>query len=526
MRKNLKVLLASELFLILSISLILKSTSAHCQDVRKNPQFQQALQQFRDSKYDESVLILEGLVYINPRAALYWFNLANAHFMLGNYPRAIAGYSKVIELKSPLSMAARLYIAKCHRKTAKFDLAYEIIKKLKDERFPNALGEEYVLERETLGQDLLEIGLEYYENEKIDQAINFLSKSLDLEFDPATSIIYGFALMKANKLEMAKDQFKTIVSDKSDTSASLQSDASYFLNQIERGIWEQEKPYWLYLEIAGGYDSNVFSDGGSESLTSKPVINFDLGTGARIFSKGDWGLRGAYNFSWQEFIDLSYLRLINNTVRAALFFDTSNWLIQLEPVFTHELLDFESFRFRIGGSLLVQKNIGDFKIGTNYEFYKILSSTTTYSYLDGNSHYSSIYCQYWGQTYMVGPYFIIYKESSGALPLSTGTLPLENLSYGPGIRIKISPEPLWKILFGTSFLVRNYSGLTSPDNLERNEKYWTTTIKFTRAINKDFEFFVQSDLRFNWSTIGSSSIDDKNYKALTVFGGLTWNALP
>ena len=98
--------------------------------------FRWAIELFEARQYPQSRRILESLTKTHPTRALYWFNLANSNYMLGDYEEALEAYRKVIALESPLALSARLYIGKTYRKSEAYASAVRELKTLGVERLP------------------------------------------------------------------------------------------------------------------------------------------------------------------------------------------------------------------------------------------------------------------------------------------------------------------------------------------------------------------------------------------------------
>lgn len=490
--------------------------------------FRSAIDRFKNGDYEKSASILNGLVTLEPSEGLYWFNLGNAYFMMEDFGKAVSCYIKVIKLKSGLSMPARLYLTRSYRLAKRLDYALTSIRPLIGIPLPDSLSEELEEEKEDLATELFSLGMEAYGDKRYGDSIGYFDGVLSLGHDADSRMIKAFALLKSGKVGDARTEFELIRAKGYDkiSDEGQRADAEYFLRQIDEGKWERFKPYWLYADVWAGYDSNVYNDGSSEAGVSRPSIQLRIGTGVRFFEKGSFGGRIAYNLSWEEYPGLSYLRLITNKARLPLNFDNMDWRVQAEPFLQHEFLDMESFLFKAGTSLRVEKYFRSQTIGLNYEYTRNIPILSNYDYLEGNVHSASLYWQYRGSTYMIGPNLTFLRECIGDLLLTTGTVPLANISFGPGINTWWEFVRDLRLSLGWAFLLKYYDGATSPDGQIRDDKYLNGYLKLAKGISHKVELFVESVLRINWSTLGASSVDDKNYRQFIVFGGLSWNILP
>src|SRR3954468_11796192 len=80
------------------------------------PAFRKAVALSDRKNYAAARAVLQKLIRARPKEGLYWFNLGGAQYNLGDYRAAQSAFETVVRLRSPLSPAALLCLAKCHRK--------------------------------------------------------------------------------------------------------------------------------------------------------------------------------------------------------------------------------------------------------------------------------------------------------------------------------------------------------------------------------------------------------------------------
>jgi tetratricopeptide (TPR) repeat protein len=493
--------------------------------------FRQAIEFFEARQYLESRRILGRLTGTHPTRALYWFNLANSDYMLGDYANALQGYQKVIALRSPLALPARLYAARAHRKTGEHGSAVRDLNGLQGARLPPQLAAELHSEIEALQTSLLEVGIDLYRAQHYRESLREFNLALETGPDPEIELMKGLALLRLEKPDKAKKAFNSVLDGtrQSDASAGLREDSQHFLRQIERGDWATARPYWMFLDIAGGYDSNIF--GGSEDQPSlaEPLISADLGAGYRSTTLDPWLLQISYYFSWDEVINETSLRFLQNSIYGQLTWNSRGWLLEIRPGFRHQILGTDPFLAKPGIGAVIQKRFSRHRIGARYDYTRNLSPSLTYNYLEGNIHTASVYLRYERSSWLTEVAAMVFREGIGDLILSTDepleTLPLAQVSLGPRLHLSWSLARSWSLQAITSYLFRNYDNPAQPDNQSRRDRQWNLSLRLSRRIHSGLGVFVSSLVTVNRSTLGSGSVRDRNYTQFIISGGLSWDGL-
>ena len=116
-----------------------------------------------------------------------------------------------------------------------------------------------------------------------------------------------------------------------------------------------------------------------------------------------------------------------------------------------------------------------------------------------------------------------FREDIGDLLLSTGTLPLAQLSLGPRLQLSWSFTESWSLWADTSYLFRDYENPAQPDDLSRDDKQWNLSFRLSRRLDSGLGLFLSSSVVVNDSTLGPGSVRDRNYTAFIISGGLSWD---
>ena len=491
--------------------------------------FRQAIEFFEAKQFLESRRILERLTETHPTRALYWFNLANSDYMLEDYANALQGYQKVIALRSPLSPPARLYAARAHRKTGDHASAVRELNMLQGTRLPPEMTAALHSEIDALQAVLLEVGLDLYRSQRYREALQKFSLALEMAADAEIELMKGLALLRLDEPDKARKAFDSIVEEThpSDASTRLREDSQHFLRQIEKGDWPTVRPYWLFLNIAGGYDSNLFGSSAHEPSLSEPLVSVDLGAGYRNTAFDPLLLQISYYFSWDEVIDEPSLRFLQNSIYGHMTWDSGDWLFEIRPGFRHQILGTDSFLAKPGIGAVVQRRLSRHRIGARYDYTRNLSPSRTYDYLEGDIHVGSVYWRYERPRWLTEVSAMVFKEGIGDLVLSTEepleVLPLAQISLGPRLYLSWSFYRLWSLQAITSYLFRNYENPAQPGSESRRDRQWNLSLRLSRRIHSGLGVFVSSLVTVNESTLGAGSVSDRNYTQFIISGGLSWD---
>jgi outer membrane receptor protein involved in Fe transport len=201
-----------------------------------------------------------------------------------------------------------------------------------------------------------------------------------------------------------------------------------------------------------------------------------------------------------------------------------DWFLEIRPGFRYEILGTEAFLARPGIGTTVQRRFARHRVGLRYDYTRNLSPTSTYRYLEGNVHAGSLYWNYARSRWLVEVAATAFKEDIGDLLLSTGTLPLAQLSLGPRLQLSWSFTDSWSLQAATSYLFRDYENPSQPDDLPRDDEQWNLNLRLSHRLRSGLGVFLSSSVVVNDSTLGPESVRDRNYTEFIVSGGLSWDA--
>ena len=490
-----------------------------------DPDFRRALRFYRNAAFEQSARILAHLVKIHPENPLYWFNLGNSLFRLKQYEAAEEAYSKVESLHSPLAIPSELYRADCDAKLGKDSPAIELLDSLRQKQMPLALSRQVESLHEQLSNTLWEQqmnrGLAHYRSNNFGEALGNFLQAAKTHPSPDSQMMTGMTYLRLLDPADARSAFNRVLD--SNAGPDLKEDAQEFLRQIREGHWRQEDPYYLTLDVSGGYNSNIFGNGYTETGVGEPVWQADLGGGYGFFPGRPVSLKLEYFLSSEQIVNLPDFQLVTQTLDGRLSYRTGGWLIQALPSIQYQLLGSLPFLTRAGGQFYLERSVGKSQFGLSYDHMSITSANPSYPYLAGTFQEGQIYWRYSAGAYDFNALFLIWSENIGDEVISTGTVPLANVTEGPEADLSWYPSPFWTLKASAAFLFSDY---TNPD-ISRVDKQLRMGVRVSRGLRENLSLYFLTSMIFNSSTLGADSgVEDKNYSQIISKIGLSWDLLP
>ena len=456
----------------------------------------------------------------SPSNALYWFNLGNVEFNLGDFRSALASHEEVARLMSPLSLASQFIQAKCHRKLFEFEKAANLLLKFKGAPLSDEMQSEIGEELATLENEVIEKGLQFYKEGDYQEAIDYLEIAEKMGGEEQLTMVKALALFNLQRKEEAVELL-TKVATRSVTPSTKQG-AGFLLEGME--FADRKKPYWIFLDLSSGYNSNVNQDGRSRTKIQTGVIDLYTGGGYEFPRRGNFFSKAGVALFLEEVPSHSSSRLLIDNIYFQEQYYDSDWLVRVSPYFQHQLLDTYTLLFKVGATLKVQREWNDLSVGLNFDLGKNFG-IESYNYLSGG---------YKGVRPTIGvdldslhaEFFYRYTlEETGDLVRGGSLLPLANHSHGPGSTLHWEISPAWDITFSIGYYWKIFKTLALPDVAERKDTTIESFLKISRKMNSSLGLFAQFGFLRNRSTLGAGSVHDRNFDRYVTLFGASWDIL-
>lgn len=496
--------------------------------------FKKAVELTNAADYEGSRIIFENLTKAYPDKALYWFNLGNNYFLLKQYSLAMTAYQNVIKLNSPLANPARFYIAKSFRKLKDLKRAEKILLFLKKTNLPPHLMNEVLselssIEEETTPKsqqkdDYLRRGIKLYESKDYDSALAQFNKSLQANSNPKTLMMRGLTQLQRNHPEEAREDFARILEARDE---SLKEDAQFFLKKIQNQNWEKKYPYWLFLDLAGGFNSNIYENGKSESIKSGATVQFLSGMGYHFFKGQPVSFKLGYQFYQEEILGSPEAKFLSHSLQSFLNYDTHDWFVQGSAILQSQTLGSDPFLTKKSLSLKIQRSFGKHDLGAFYKYTENNSRSDIYSYLSGPTNNLKIYYNYNGTRYFVSLFASYTKNGIGDLTYTSGAvLPLASNSRTVGLTLDYYPNNIWELFNTLSYSDNTYENRALPSGGQRFDNRTDNSTKVSYKIAPATKVYLSEEVSFNNSTLSQGNVADKNFDKFVTLMGITWDALP
>jgi tetratricopeptide (TPR) repeat protein len=489
--------------------------------------FDRALQAFDRGRYAESRRILEALVKARPTSGLFWFNLGNARLKQKDRSGAAEGYRKVVDLDSPLAPAASLYLAKIQRMEGRLQDAVDWLKWTVRSKLPPALARAGREERLSLQAEAMRLGVNAYRASQFQAAIPYFEIAMQPDGDPQlgsqAGLMKALALLKAGQPERALAQLDRITAEGS--AAQGVRDFARDFSRIEREAITGESDTWFYGDLAFGFNSNLAGSGTGDGAIGKPIMPVAFGGGWRFHASGEnsWSLGGS--LSWEEVGGIPSSRYVRNALWVQFRNQGPAWQVQVTPQIELSVLGSDLYLARAPVSLSVQRFLGRERLGMALSAAKIAPASSPYGYLAGTSWSARGFWLRQGRSWVAGPNLSLAQENVSSLALGTGSLPLAYTSFGPGVSGFWVPRSHWELNGSASYAWKNYSDLSQPGGIERDDRVLALYGRVTYRGSPEMAPYVEFDITVNSSTLDASTVDDRNYSRFVVLTGLSWDLL-
>lgn len=457
------------------------------------------------SHYSSAIRIFENLTAINPKKGLYWFDLGNALFLSGEPIRSIVPYQRVVELKSPLAPVAWLYIAKAHHESKTYESAVPILNVLKTLTLPVNIAHELNEEIASLQADMGQKALEVYRANRFDSCIKLIDTATLLGSSVQLETLRGMALYQMGDQEAAKRTFQLVYYGTSDENQRRDARDLFFAASPQ---FLGRSPSTVFADLATGYNSNVFSNGSSEDGTSAAI------TSARIsYNHGP----AALTLSVDEALGVPEAGYVRTAGQWTFLRKTERWSAVLIPEASIEMNENLLSLARYGFGLGIE-TAGNRAWGAYVQLTRSLPLTSDSAFLLGVTAVEKFYWTYKRATSTFTAAFVFQEDLGPDQILDTGLLPLAGESLGPALTGTWSFAPRWEAGGFASYVFHPY-------NQPRYDRQAAIGTRFSYDIGRNMKATFSSQFVENTSTLGPSSVEDRNYVQSISQAGLTWELL-
>lgn len=524
-RENVMKFKVCGLLFILSMLLLAPAQGSSKRSPSIKAGLAKAIKYFERGDYAGSKHVLSILVRYYPRKALLWFNMGNADFMLENFQEAIISYENVISLNSSLSLPSQLYITKSYRRLGKCEEAASIMKKLKGKEMLPAIRSEFRSEMGLTQKCLLKKGLHLYRNGEFSESIEYFDTVLSLSDSEKAHMMKGLALLRSGDSSGARSSFEKIMQHSGKSSDDeFKSFARHFVKEIDDGKWMLVHNYMLRSLLGAGFNSNPYRTGVDLDTSGKGTFFINMDAAYKFVRKRSFSAFVYYSLLYEEIFGLPELRYFENILSVPLIYFDAPMHIKVSPNINYSILDDTSFLFRAGSDVLLQYG-ETYKLGAAYSYLRNVSFNDTYEYLEGNYHDFLLFGAYENDHLILRPGFKVIADDIGDLSDLSTLLPLANISYGPSLLINWMFKENWLLKINNLFLIRDYDNVSIPGSIEREDKQWQGNIRISTQLKNNLSPFISLAGVVNRSSLGISSVEDKNYYQMIVLLGVSWDIL-
>ncbi len=473
---------------------------------REKTAWERSLRYYNQSDFVKAKNLLLILVKQNPSKPLYWFNLGNAYFMMGDHGRSITAYLKVEELGSTLAPAATLYRAKALTARGEADAARLVLRSLVARpNLPPAIAEEASrnLMSDSAASDATTEALSYYRAGRFARALRVLNKIKNP--DENQQLLKALTLIKLDREDRAHDILKNL-----EANPEMRGLVGTLLDRIRDGY---SKPYWLFVEGAGGFDSGFIAFG-------------DAGGGIRLWTENLWYFNSGYAIRLRETPADPEDRTLSHEIRGNLGRELGSDLFLVSPFYVQESWDGTAARSIVGAAVKARAGQPRMEWSAEAEFSQDSALNQDYDYVEGmRQRYAVSFSRLVSSSFLRVQLF--YERADiGDQNLGSGLiLPAAYRGWGPTLKL------LWRLHNGfvaeasALYMYRYYPTTTSPNSLRRLDQQWTIGARVARVFSNRLSAYVSWTQDKNTSTLDASTVNNENFNRTQVLAGVIWDVL-
>lgn len=504
--------------------LILFSLTAKVHAAVEPSVFDESIRLYQAGEYQESAALLKTLILHEPQKSLYWFNYANAQFMMKSYERALKAFDRVIQMQSTFVAPARLYRIKTLRQMGLHDQALLEATSLSSD-LNSELSLSFQSEQEKLERlnDQEELALVEFQEKKYEQAENRLRQNESDGLSTQGRLLLALTYIRQKKFY----QSETLLNQLSQ-SARMTAEEKNTIAELLRKSRQRESdgsPYILGVDLSTGYFTNVYGDGKSINPTATTFTRANLGLGYHFNQGAEFSQKVLVNLSYENPKNAPDLLTTTQNAQFALMYQSNGFETSAAPSIQSQVINSVSSTRKIGAAFKNAYSSDFFELGIDYDIYDVKSLSTEYNYLAGTSSQVKPYLGFWSNSFFAQLSWIQGQDGAQDLIFTDGSrLPITQVFQGPSLR------SLWKlsdqssVSFGVTYLQHDFKNLSLPSPKKRKDQEFTGYFKKSYLFLEHFSVYGQFDITSNTSTFGSNDVRDKNYDAYTFSIGLTLDA--
>lgn len=486
-------------------------------------QFTEAIRLFQNQNYAASRDLLRKLTKVEPRKALYWFNLGNAYYMLEDFRGAETSFHRVERLGSTLSPAARLYRAKALRgRGAGADARVLLNSLIGDARTPPNLKLSAREELSALDDEspdaVRQQALADYQGGRYRAALAEVDTLRDP--DGAVLLLKGLILTKLNRINEAEDVARQV-------PPGAGEDRQKLLRAVIAGLRNEfaaYRPFWLLLDGALGYDTNPYYETQAADPNAAAAMKLAATAGGKYWKNAPWFALASVRFDWNEFKDAGDLKSITQFAQTSLVRESPGDSFVVGVTGQQESWANQQSLRKFGGRVQYRRFWSETDAGSELEWTNIAQLRDELSYLGGNDLRVRVYT---GRA-EASVYYQIFVEAEkyqvGNVTYADGSvLPWANDGWGPGARVNWRLGADWTLFAQAVYRMRAYTVAAQPGSVAREDRETQLLTHVSRSLGPRLSSYLSLALVNNTSTLGSSSVKDENYSVQTGYLGIVYD---
>lgn len=486
---------------------------------------EEALRLAREGHTDAAHAALRRLVKEQPANQLYRFNLANTYYLRGELKAAADSFRQVALSPSPLRLPAALFEARALRRLGREKEAAAALARLGKEALPPALARAVEEEKAQLppGRESEAALAKLRAGNAAEAAAEFRAQAVASP-RPELYLALAVAELRASRPAEAEAALLRALSLRPDPA--LEAEARALLLRVREGAWAPARRLHPELALHAGYDSNYYADADNafESPSGKAVANAYAGARHVLRDRDSFLWQNRYALGWEGPVSPGADRVLSYGLETEAVLGGKRGLLAPSLRFDHYFTNGGGpYYYQPSAALRGRLGAGDYELGAEYSFSRPTAAADAYAFVSGPVHEAALEATRNEGSLAYGASLSWQHVGSGDLASGTDLMPLRHQGLGPSLFLRLFPAPAWELAARLSYRYRAYTTPSQPGGTLRRDHWKGGSLEARRRLGHGLRASLGLAAAFNASTLGPSGPDDKNYRQLSLLGGLTWS---
>lgn len=451
------------------------------------------------------------------------FNLGNTLYIQKRYADAAKEFERIVQQRGAFAPAAALMATKAYIAINQHRRAWATLESVRGMKSSPTLKLELAREHKQIqAHVLMQEGSEAYQAGNYEKALSLLLRADRAKPEYSSKIALGLVSRKLGRSDTAAKYFRDAEKLSQDPA---EKDLVKKLMLAETGtIDPRRKKILPTLSLSLGYDSNYFAD--ADNLQEEPQEQMIFRAGAQaiheLMETTRWTFAARYLAAIEGPISSAEDRTAQLGVEGQALFSNNNWLVGGFPRINQYFQSTNLYYLKPELGLRLRRYWSRWEAALNYTLAYNSPQNADFDFLRGSTHERNIGIAWTNHRHAIGASMHFDSYNTGNLTSASQLIPLRHTSIGPTFEASFYPNLKWEITGSIFQRRKKFSTPALPGNLKRDDSLWSYLAQTSRQFSRDWKILLSAEFTKNTSTLGPTSVDDKNFRQFIFYSSIIW----